>query len=188
MLKPAGFIVIFLCAVLTVYAAEKESEFAVRVERQGALVIVDSRVEIRATPEQTWAVLTDFEHMGRFISNLTVSRVVSAPSERSVLVEQKGALSYGPFSIAFDSIKLNELEPHKSVRSRLVSGSFQRFDSMTTLAAEGEMTKIVYHAEAIPDTWLPPLIGPLLIRSEARQKFNELRDEILRRNSVAAEK
>lgn len=179
--KPIVFTIILFCHFSETSATTQEQDFEVHVETHDSLVIVDSNVKIRASPEEVWNVLTDFDHMGRFISGLTFSRIVSKPGDRTVLVEQKGTLSYGPFSIDFNSIKLNELTPFSSIQSSLVSGSFKRFDSTTTLIADGEITQIVYHAEAIPDAWLPPIIGSMLVRSEARLKFNELRDEIRRR-------
>lgn len=169
------------------YAATTENDFAIRVETRGPLLIVDSTVKVDASPEETWKVLTDFDHMQGFISGLTLSRIVST-SDDHIVVEQKGALSYGPFSVPFESVKRNELVPFKSIRTTLISGTFKHFDSTTTLVADGEMTRIVYHAEVIPDTWLPSFIGSMLVRNEAKDKFNEFRAEIMRRKPAATEK
>jgi hypothetical protein len=55
----------------------------------------------------------------------------------------------------------------------------------TELIASFEGTEVVHHAESEPPFWLPPLIGPAIIESETRTRFEELRAEILRRKAVA---
>ncbi|MGE5668899.1 MAG: hypothetical protein ACM338_11965, partial [Betaproteobacteria bacterium] len=51
----------------------------------------------------------------------------------------------------------------------------------TRLTAEGDATRITNHGRFIPDRWIPPLIGTLMLEAEVRKQFAELRAEILRR-------
>jgi carbon monoxide dehydrogenase subunit G len=165
--------------------AADDNDAQVRVQTRGDLLIVDASLSVAASPEEAWAVLTDFDHMANFISNLQVSRVVAATGN-TIQVEQKGKSSHGPFSIAFESIKEYELNPFDSIRSRLISGTFKRFEGTMQLIVQGKATRLVYHGESIPEMWVPPLIGPALVRSEIQEQFGELRDEIVRRNRISS--
>jgi carbon monoxide dehydrogenase subunit G len=176
-----------LCLLGTACADPDQGDIQVRVDRRDDLLIVDASLSVHASPAEAWAVLTDFDHMARFISNLQVSRVLSA-SGNTLQVEQKGKSSGGPFSIAFESVKEYDLKPFESIHTRLVSGSFKKFEGKMHLVAQGEDTRLEYHGESIPEMWIPPLVGLALVRSEIREQFGELRDEILRRRQPSAER
>jgi carbon monoxide dehydrogenase subunit G len=167
----------------TAAAAADDGDIEVRVDRRGDLVVVDGGLSVAASPEEAWAVLTDFDHMASFISNLQVSHVVSVTGQ-TIHVEQKGKSSHGPFSIDFESVKAYELKPFDSIRTHLISGTFKKFEGRMDLVAQGATTRLVYHGESIPVMWVPPLIGPAMVRSEIREQFGELRDEILRRKKI----
>ena len=157
----------------------------VSVRRDGDLLIVDARMTVAALPEAVWSVLTDFDHMTGFISNLDASRVV-AEDGQTLRVEQKGTSRHGPFSIHFASVKRYVLTPYTRITSSLISGTFKKFEGQMDLLPRETGTELQYHGESIPEMWLPPLIGPALVRSEIREQFGELRTEILRRKRIAA--
>jgi hypothetical protein len=54
----------------------------------------------------------------------------------------------------------------------------------THLIPESTGTRIVSHGEFIPDTWVPPGIGPIFIEAETRKQFSEMRDEMMRRKRL----
>ncbi len=184
-----GYRLLFFAAQLLLLPfsalAQDDASLVVQVEARGEVMVVDSRLSVRAPIEDVWSVLTDFDHMSKFISGLTTSRVISL-NDSHAQVEQIGKVTFGPLSISFDSVKDNELTPPKRIITTLVRGTFKQFRSTTTLDEGVDETIIIYHGEAIPEMWLPPVIGPALVRSETRKKFTELRDEILRRRKISA--
>jgi carbon monoxide dehydrogenase subunit G len=161
-------------------------DIEVRVEIEGDIVRIDTSFHVEATPQDAWAVMIDYEHAAWFISDLDVSRVLSHEGD-TMRVHQKGKAKFGPFSFPVESVREVRLAPFESMQSHLLSGSMKRLDVTTRLAAEGSGTRITNRTESIPDVWIPPLIGRLFIAREAREKFGELRDEILRRKHAAAE-
>jgi ribosome-associated toxin RatA of RatAB toxin-antitoxin module len=169
-----------LCLCASAFAGDSHDDIEVRVERRGDVLVVDATLTVEATPEEAWAVLIDFDHMAQFISNLEKSRILSS-SGNAMRVEQNGRSSHGPFALVFASVKDYELKPYESIRSRLVSGTFKKFDGLTTLSRVGSGVRLDYHGESIPDMWIPPLIGPVMVRNEVAEQFRELRNEILRR-------
>lgn len=160
--------------------APRDDDIAVTARKDGGTVILDASFVVPAGQQETWAVLTDFEHMADFISNLTSSSVVSR-SDGVLRVAQKGRAVHGLLSFDFDSVRDIELSPPNAIRSRVVSGSIEKLDGLTRLYPEGATTRVVYHAEVIPKVWVPPVVGLHFIEHETREQFAEIRAEVLRR-------
>lgn len=161
-----------------------KQDIDVKVEFVGDEVHVDASLLILATLEEVWSVITDYDHATEFISDLQSSYVVSRSGD-TLQIMQKGQMRIGPFSLPVETLREVQLTPFTEVRSRLISGNMKRLVTTTRLVAEEGGTRIVNHAESIPDFWIPPLIGKLFIRREARDKFLQLGNEIMRRKQAA---
>lgn len=156
------------------------SDSDVRVVRSGGSFTVDLTLYAPVAPAPAWAVLTDFEHMSDFLSNLTSSEVTER-SDSLLKVSQKGVARYGLFSAKFESIREIRLSPPHEIRAHGVGGNIQRMESLMQLQAEGEGTRMTYHAEVMPGFWFPPLIGPALVRHDTAGQFSALLREMIRR-------
>lgn len=157
-------------------------DIGVRVRINGATVTVDVDFVVRATPEEAWAVMTDFDNATRFIEKLHESRIVSRAPE-VLVVSQKGTMGFGPLSVPIESVSEIRLKPYERIEARMLSGSMKKYDSDTTLRREPEGTGVAYRVESIPDVWIPPVIGPAMIEFETRSRFRQLINEILRRKA-----
>ena len=165
--------------------ADPPIDVAVRV--QAGEVFVDVNFHVAATPQQTWAVMTDYDHATAFISHLDKSVILSR-TEDTLLVSQKGTMGWGPFSLPLETVTEVRLTPFEKILGHLVSGNMKKGESTTRLIADATGTRVVYHLESIPDVWLPPLIGRALVEHETRARFRQLVEEILRRKDLAAAK
>ncbi len=155
---------------------------SVQVLKAGDSVVINASFSVPVPPKLAWDVLTDFNHMSNFISNVTFSSITEQHGN-TLQVAQKGAANSGPLSFSFNSIRAIELKPFERITSHVISGSMKKLDGTTTLRAEGNGTRVVYHADSIPDTYVPPLIGPKFIESETRHQFEEMRIEMMRRRA-----
>lgn len=180
-----GVLLLALAGSAVAAIDDDEPPIQVQVKKSGALIIVDADFSVAVTPRLAWEVLTDFDHMARFISNVQYSAVtVRQPGKLQVV--QKGAATRGPLSFSFDSVRDIMLTPFELITTHLVSGNMKQLDGTTRLRTEGSGTHIVYHAESIPDTFVPPLVGTAFIAAESRHQFEEMRIEMLKRKAAAA--
>lgn len=161
-----------------------EPDLEISVSFEADEIHVEANMLIDAKPREVWAVLTDFEHMAEFISNLSSSRVL-ARMPNLLTIEQKGRTSAGPLGIAFDSIKEIQLTPFQRIRSHLVSGSMKKLDGTTQLSEESGKTRVRFQADAIPGIWLPSFVGRGYIEEETREQFSQMRQEVMRRKQVS---
>ena len=156
------------------------SDIAVAIHRDGEAYVVDVDFVVEATAQQVWDVLTDYDHMADFVSNVAASRIVRR-ERQSIEVNQTSRLGFGPFQLTFENVREIELVPLKEIRSRLVRGDMKASSFTTWLRPEGSATRVVNHGRFTPDRWIPPLIGIAVLESETRKQFAELRAEMLRR-------
>ena len=177
----AGAAVWLLAAACTLGAVVAgDAGIAVRVEQHGARIVVDVSMPVDATADDTWSVMTDYDHMAAFVSNLDTSRVLDR-SGNVLTVMQKGKASRGLLTFAFQNVREITLDPERTIRSRMISGDLESSEFVTNLLDLGDASQITNHGEFVPKIWVPPIIGPALIAAETRKQFQELRQEIRRR-------
>ena len=180
-------LLLLLAALLCSYPLEPraapDSTIHVAVRMQGDEVLVDVNFHVRATPQEAWAVMTDYGHATEFISKLDKSVILSRTAD-TLLVSQEGTMGWGPFSVPLQTVTEIRLNPYKEMHSRMLSGNMKRSEATTRLIADADGTRVIYHLESVPEIWIPPLIGGALVELETRGRFRELVNEILRRKAL----
>ncbi|CAN5120239.1 hypothetical protein BH11PSE11_BH11PSE11_23930 [soil metagenome] len=158
-------------------------DIVIVAKKSGESLHISVNMTVQASAEEVWKVLTDFDHIAQFVSNVQSSKIVSSGNGR-LQVSQAGRAAHGPLSFAFDSIQEFELKPFEEIRSRLISGSMKKLDGVTQLISRGGETSVLYQGVSIPNVWVPPLVGVQFIEAEVRDQYRELRDEIMRRKRL----
>jgi hypothetical protein len=160
-------------------------DIAVAIDRKGDTFAVTVGLAVDATSEEVFAVLTDYDHMARFVSNVLESRIVRRDGNR-LAVEQKSRLALGPIHLDFVNVREVEPVPFSEIRSRVTEGDMQGSSFTTKLVPRGAQTRIDSRGSFVSNRWIPPIIGTALLEAETRKQFQEFRIEILRRKGAAA--
>jgi hypothetical protein len=180
---------LLMCSVLFMAAAlaepPQDTDIAVKVHIARDNVTVDVILAIPATRQEVWVVMTDYEHMADFVSNLKESKIVSI-SEGTLKIFQRGSATFGPIKFPFESTREIRLIPFDEIRSRMISGNMRKMEGTTQLIDEGGKTRIIYHTDTIQETWIPSIIVKVFIENEIRERFRELRNEIMKRKRALA--
>jgi polyketide cyclase/dehydrase/lipid transport protein len=167
--------------------ADSDGAIDVAVRIQGDEAIVDVNFHVRVTPQEAWAVMTDYDHATHFISKLEKSVILSRTDDL-LLVRQKGTMGFGPLSLTLETVSEIRLTPFEKMQARLISGNMKKNDATTRLVPDATGTRIVHHMESIPDVWMPPIIGRALVEFETRARFRQLAEEMLRRKALSEAK
>jgi hypothetical protein len=180
--KPTAFLAALLLAATAARAAtdSPDQDIVVHARKDGPDVTVEIDCPVDAPRSVVWDVLTDYDHMATFVSNLEASGV-EEHAGKLLRVHQKGKVALGPFTFKFDDVRMIELLPYDEIRSRLISGEMKASTFVTRIVRVGAGIHIVNSGRYTPNMWVPPLIGPSLIEAQTRKQFGELRAEILRR-------
>lgn len=162
-------------------AAEPEPNIQLDVVEEGDGYRIDARAKVSVPPAEAWGVLTDFDHMASFLPNLVQSKV-TARNGNLLTVAQQGVAKVAGMSFPYETVRQVELKPFESVKTRLVSGNMKKMNTVTVVRSDGPGSHIHFSAEAVPDFWIPPMVGPALMRAHAESQFAALMGEIQRRH------
>ena len=181
-MKPRIWAVGLTLAACVVVSRAQNIDVVVRLN--GERVIVDVTAEVPTKRDVAWGVLTDYEHMASYVSNLKSSAVRSRKGN-ILEVEQSGEARRAFLAFSFTTVRSVELFPEREIRSQLIRGDFKSYEFTTRLGGEpaGPIT-ITHHGEYVPLRWVPPIIGPSLIESETRKQYTELIAEMRRREAT----
>lgn len=139
------------------------------------------RLRTPASPAVVMGVLTDFDRMPEFMPGLTSSRVV-ARHHNQYQIAQKGKISFGPFSMPFESLRQIEVVDGRRILSRSLSGSARRMQSVIQVRPLEGGSEIDYRIEIEPANWIPSALGSNFLQHELAEQFNALSREMLRRH------
>ena len=173
-----------LFTAASVAASPEGKDIEVQVRMAGENIIIDLNFAVPATQQEVWDVLTDFDGMADFVSNLKESKVVSV-SEDKLTIFQSGAATYGPVSFPFESTREVRLIPYHKIRTHLISGNMRKLEGTTYLIDAGGQTRVIHRTDAIPKAWIPEAVGKIFIEHEMREQFNEMRNEVIKRKRAS---
>lgn len=172
---------LLLLAVIAAAAPAGAAEVAVHVTRSGDALHVAASAEFEGTLARTWRVLTDYNRFAEFVPDVHSSRVVARHGDR-VEVEQRGEARF--LFMSFDmNVRLAIVEqPYARIVSRAIGGNFREMRNDYRLEAEAGRVVLRYAGYLVPDFYVPPLVGTLVLRRNVEATFRALVDEIERRN------
>lgn len=183
----------FTAAVLALLAASalraapigSPDDIAVTVRKDGDAVLVSVDCPVRAQRAIVWSVLTDYDHMAGYVTNLQVSEVRAREGD-TLQVYQSGRAQRGLISVSFENVREIRLVPQQEIRSHMISGTLRSSEFTTRIVDDGNELHVLNSGRFVPNMWVPPLIGPAVIEAETRKQFEEIRAEILRRSALAS--
>ena len=150
------------------------------MKKNGATIIVDVEMAVQVSPLTAWDVLTDYDHMAQFVTNVQASKITDRKGN-TLVVAQKSGTAFGLLKFSFDNLREVELVPHSEVRSKLISGDMKASAFTTRIVSDGGGARVFNHGEFVPTMWVPPVIGTAFLEAETRRQFHELRNEMVRR-------
>ena len=160
----------------------QDNEIEIKVHNNGERVLIYVSFLVPVMPQQAWAVLTDFNNLSDFTTSIQSSKV-SNKMGNTMHVSQRGVTQFGLLSYSIDTVGEVNLTPFSKIHERMISGNMQKMDETTVLIQEGDSTRITYYADIVPGLWILRFVGQFFIENEARKRFIQTRNEIIRRNS-----
>jgi ribosome-associated toxin RatA of RatAB toxin-antitoxin module len=152
--------------------------------RDGEFIVVEARVDLRASPETVWAALTDYEKYPAFISTMRESKILSRGPE-GVVVNQKGNFGFLFFSQEIETRLVVQESPPGLIVARSVQGSFRDMRGRYELQPQSGGTRLLYSGRFHPEFSLPPIVGTSVVHYAMQRNFTEMLDEIMRRDALA---
>lgn len=170
---------LLLLVSLLVPAPARAADIVVHVERSDGALQVEASADFEGSIFLAWRVLTDYGRLAEFVPDVLSSRVISRDGNH-VLVEQKGEarLLFVRFPI---DVRLAITEhPYERIVSRAVGGNFREMQGTYRLEAGQGRVLLRYSGRLVPDFFVPPLVGTLVLRHNVEATFRALVEEMER--------
>jgi ribosome-associated toxin RatA of RatAB toxin-antitoxin module len=159
------------------------AEPVVKVERQGDIFAVRVETAIAADAAVAWQVLTDYNRLADFVPDMRASRVLSAPGQ-PLRIEQQGEAGFLLFKFAIDVELAVEETPPQRLAFRAIRGNMKHMRGEWRIESAARGILLVYDAELAPAFWVPPVIGPLVLRRDVASQIAGVVREIERRQAA----
>lgn len=169
-----------MIAALLVAAVGLHPAVGVTSERGVYTVRVDTTVA--APRELVWSLLTDYDNLARISPSITRSGVVARPDASTVVVDSLSYACYGPFCRNVQHRqRLTEFP-----RERIVSETDAAHSDFRDGQAEWRLsdvpggTRIEYRLSIRPTLFVPPFVGPAMVRRTMARETQALIEGIER--------
>lgn len=158
-----------------------------RVFRSGqSFFEVHASALVRATPQQAWRVLTDYERLPEFVPDL-VSAQVASRSGHEVVLEQQSTTGVLFLTQTIRMLVKIEEQPYSGIDVTLISGDMRHYSAHWTLDSfmldGGEGTHVRFSGQMEPEMYIPALIGSPIMLISIRKMVEAVAAEIERRHA-----
>ena len=160
-----------------------QEDINITIQNNGKKIVVDAYFIVPVDSQLVWETLTDFDNIPSFISSVQSSEIINKTGN-TLHVTQNSIIRFSIATFNFESVREVNLVPFKEISERMISGNMRKMEERTQIIPKGDQTRISYHANIIPDMWIVKYIGHVFIEDEAREQFQEIRDEIIRRKKI----
>jgi uncharacterized protein YndB with AHSA1/START domain len=179
---------VFVAALLLAAWAHpaQAGDVAVEVEQHSGLYEIRGAFIVTAPAHVVWQVLTDYEHIGKFVRSVRSSTLERRADGTKVL---RQAAVGGPFPFRRTmhvTLELRE-EPQRRIAFRDISGrDFRHYQGEWVVAVDSSVTSVAYALDARPRAAMPGMIGRGVLGGAAKQLLEQVRTEMLRRAMLAS--
>ena len=178
-------ILLALSAVRADYVLSQGEMSVISVVERG-VVYVEVETVINAPYEMIWSVLTDYDRLASYIPGMRSSRLLRYEGD-TAFVEQRGVSKIFFFEIPIDVIVRSiERRPH-NIDIELVSGNLDHLSGGYELTKAGtqNLWKLVWKGRLDPSLPIPNFIAERIIRSNIRNQFLGVIEEVSRRRDLS---
>jgi hypothetical protein len=172
-------------AVIGANSVAADESIKVEAAWDGDFVSVSANASLPVEAATAWSVLTDFDHISRFIPDLVAMRIV-ARRHNGMVVEYEGAFSFLFFRLPMHLLLDVVLEPPRRILARSLSGDLKDLSSSYEIHELSQALRLSYKARFRPDFALPRFIVLSFVRHEIEKQFTAMVNEIVRRGKPAA--
>jgi ribosome-associated toxin RatA of RatAB toxin-antitoxin module len=157
----------------------------VHIDSHDGRFAVRSTTAIAADAEVAWQVISDYNRLADFVPDLRISRIISAPGE-PLLVEQAGEAGFLVFKFSINVVlEINEVALQR-LGFRAIRGNMRSMRGEWLIEKTVSGIELSYFAELEPSFWVPPFIGPAVMRRDIAAQIGGVVREIERRQAAVA--
>jgi ribosome-associated toxin RatA of RatAB toxin-antitoxin module len=164
-------------------ASGQKHNLFVHIRSQKGVYFVKGEFYVQASVENSWKVLTDYNHIADFVGNVDSSDILEQ-KQSSLIIRQEISGKVLFINKTFRLKLLIHEHPRQLISFTDISRkSFSIYEGSWELTPFKGESKIIYRLKAKPRGWAPLILGQHAFKSNARTLLDEIRSEIIRRSA-----
>jgi len=162
------FLILFVLCSFSASAAEIRK---LDVSKSGGVYFVDAISYVDAPITNVYEVLVDYENLNRLSGSIVESRYVEPAEDGTPQVYTLTRKCVFLFCGKIEKVDRLTMEPVHKISTVTVpeQSNVEYGISEWLLSEEGDGTVISYRQELDPAFWIPPLIGPMIVKKIMRK-------------------
>lgn len=146
------------------------------VAEDDGLYRLEAEMSIEASPGSVHAVITDFDGLHRLSESIRSSRRLPGTAEAGIEVATYMKVCLGPLCRYASQVQRVTLEGDDRIVAEAIPerSDFELHLSTWELAPRAGGTQLRYSMQLMPRFWVPPLIGPPLVKRAMRKQGEEM--------------
>jgi carbon monoxide dehydrogenase subunit G len=177
-------VILALAAAWSALCPAVAQDVSIRTARDGDFITVSASALMKVDAGIAWSVLSDYDHLAKFIPDLKSSRVVSRQGN-VVRVEQKGDVGFFFYKEPVNMLLEVHEEPPRRITARGIEGNVKGLETRYDLESSAAGVRLDYAGRFEPDFAIPPLIGMPIMNRLIERRFRAMVNEIQRRDALA---
>ena len=169
------------CRLAWAQTTSEAQRAVLQIKKEKDALIVHGQIEIPVSREIVWAVLTDYDHLEKFVPQIEESRVLLHLKDGRVRVEQ---IAFQKFlfikkrvRVVLDVVE----EPPGRIAFSLVEGDFRFYDGAWEMDLQQIPLRLHFKLRVRPAFYVPDFLLRLVMRTSGRQSLEAVLAEVLRR-------
>lgn len=157
-----------LCACLWTLHVSAGELINASVEHRDKRYFIEIDMRIKADPARVYALLTDYNHLKRLNGSIELSELMFSLDERTHRVKVVTDACVMFFCKTLTQVQdVEQVDEHVVIATVIPQQSdFEYAHARWAINAEHGMTRVTFNADLKPAFWVPPLIGPPLIKDK----------------------
>ena len=169
---------ILLTFLVPAFAAAAEIR-TVHVEHEGKRYVMESEVAFDVGLEALYEVFLDYDLSPEFSSWVVDARNLELEDgRRGYFVQNRGCLLFVCQTTVREGLVEFERFERIEARADPALSDFEVSNESWTFREEDGATIVTYQLEMVPKFWVPPVIGPYVIKRKLRTSGNDALDRI----------
>ena len=166
---------------LEAFPDEKRGKAGVHLRKEGGDRVIRAEIDIPASTQVLWAVLTDYDNLETFVPDMTQSSILERGEDGSVRLEQISEMRFMFLKKQVRVVLRVFEELHNKIEFVLIEGDFQTYQGSWEIDTEKEPIRLNLNLRTRPAFFAPGFILDRVLRTLGAQNLEAVREETLRR-------
>ncbi len=170
---------LILLTFLTPVAAGAAEMRTLHVEHEGKRYVMQSEAVFDVGLEALFEVFLDYDLSPQFSSWIVEARNLEREDgQRGYFIQNRGCLMFLCQSTVREGLVTHEPNKHIEAIADPALSDFEVSNERWTFREEDGATIVTYRLEMEPKFWIPPVIGPMVIKRKLRSSGGDALDRI----------